>query len=71
MIREIYVVPQFRKSGAGRQLVAIAEKAMKSFEPKGFYLTCDGLFGFWTSLGYENTGEIEEANNSIVFAKSC
>ncbi|MDR2167995.1 MAG: GNAT family N-acetyltransferase [Clostridiales bacterium] len=71
MIREIYVAPQFRGRGIGKQLIRAAEAAMKNFEPPGFYLTSDDSFEFWQKVGYADTGEIEEANNSRIFAKSC
>ncbi|MCL2575488.1 MAG: GNAT family N-acetyltransferase [Defluviitaleaceae bacterium] len=71
LIREIYVAPEYRKKGIGVELVAKAEAEMAHFKPLGYYLTCDSGTPFWEKVGYANTGEIEEINDSYIYVKEA
>jgi ribosomal protein S18 acetylase RimI-like enzyme len=71
MIREFYVAPKFRKMGIGRALMKEIEEISAAHNPVGIYLTTDtdGGFAFWKSVGYVDTGEIEEVNGGNIYIK--
>lgn len=61
-IRECYVLPEQRGSGAGR---ALLQQALCFFRQRGAakaYLTADTAIPFWVHLGFARTGQLNEKN---------
>jgi len=70
-IREMYIRKDYRKQGYGKILVAHAENEIKKLAAQHIYLTADddNAIAFWQCIGYFDTGEICEANNSNILIK--
>lgn len=68
-IREMFISADVRKLGFGKKLAQHAENHLKQLGVSQFYLTCDENQEFWIKLGYVNTGDICEKNESPIFIK--
>jgi len=69
-IRELYITADLRRAGYGRALAAHAESQLGLKNINGMYLTSeDEAMGFWTKMGYRDSGEICPENDSSIFVK--
>ncbi len=68
-IREIYIEPDFRKSGLGTKLILHAEENLYSNGTRNLYLTSDNNDTFWKSLGYNKTDKISTINHDPIYEK--
>lgn len=61
LIREFYIVPEFRRRGYGRILAAYAVKRLRE-QSASLYLTAhdDAAAAFWAACGFRKTGEINQ-----------
>lgn len=70
-IMEFYVLPEFRRSGYGKQMYSHLEELLIMDGAKGLYLTSDPVTGkpFWLACGYISTGEQSPENNQEIYEK--
>ncbi|MCL2574655.1 MAG: GNAT family N-acetyltransferase [Defluviitaleaceae bacterium] len=69
-IRELYIMPDFRKFGYGKELVVHAEKRLMGLSVSAIYLTSEAnATSFWAKMGYRDMDEICARNNQPIFEK--
>lgn len=69
-IREIYVVPKFRRGGAGRLLLYTAEmKLAESGVERAYCMPVEAAAAFFTACGYSKTGDYDEELDCFVYEK--
>ncbi len=57
-IREYYVVPEYRKTGIGRNLAAYTEQELHNMGADQLYLTSTEAAPFWCKCGWRLTHEL-------------
>ncbi len=69
-IREIYIVPPFRRKGYGKFLLYTAEmKLRESGAEKAYCLPCNSAAPFFTACGYKKTEEYNDELECFVYEK--
>ncbi len=69
-IREIYIVPAFRKRGNGKFLLYTAEMKLKeSGTSRSYCLPAEGSEEFFTACGYRKTENFDEEMNAFIYEK--
>ena len=70
-VRELFVVPEYRRRGAGRALIVFAETALKAEGAAEVYtLPTDESEAFFKKCGYGDIGEYCAEADSKVFGKN-
>lgn len=70
-LREIYVIPRFRKKGIGKSLINYAENALKATDVKDFYvLPTEESEPFFIRCGYCDLGDYCPEIDNKVFEKN-
>ncbi len=64
-IREFYIVPQQRRKGCGRALVAHAVDALREAGAKRLYLTSDSAAAFWMRCGFTDEGAAADGTHTL------
>ena len=70
-VMELFVSPQYRKNGVGRNLINICEKFFRENGASNVWLTADSVTGipFWIACGYSDSNEVSSENGQKVMTK--
>lgn len=70
-IMEFFVLPEYRRSGYGKEMFLRLEKLFKQDGARRMYLTSDPITGvpFWESLGFVSIGEKSTENDLEIYEK--